>query len=188
MFSYRSSLPPVAQLVRASSLYLEGPWFESKRADMAHIHEKIDFTVSICIVYKNKVLLHKHKVLGIWLPPGGHIELDEDPNQAALREAKEETGLDVELVGERVAYDTPYSARELIPPKFLNRHYYDDTHTHEHVDLAYFAKAKSDAAEHEVAGGEIRWFTKEELESDGFDIVEDVRAHARAALSELGTS
>jgi hypothetical protein len=28
-----SSFPPLAQLVRASSLYLEGPWFESKRAD-----------------------------------------------------------------------------------------------------------------------------------------------------------
>ena len=27
-------IPPVAQLVRASSLYLEGPWFESKRADI----------------------------------------------------------------------------------------------------------------------------------------------------------
>ena len=25
--------PPLAQLVRASSLYLEGPWFESRRAD-----------------------------------------------------------------------------------------------------------------------------------------------------------
>jgi hypothetical protein len=31
--SINSLLPPVAQLVRASSLYLEGPWFESKRVD-----------------------------------------------------------------------------------------------------------------------------------------------------------
>ncbi len=59
-------------------------------AYMAHIHEKIDFTASVYIVFKNKVLLHKHKKLGIWLQPGGHIELDEDPNEAALREAKEE--------------------------------------------------------------------------------------------------
>ena len=49
---------------------------------MAHIHEKIDFTTSVFIVRDGKVLLHKHKKLGIWLQPGGHIELDEDPNQA----------------------------------------------------------------------------------------------------------
>ena len=49
---------------------------------MAHIHEKIDFTTSVFIVRNGKVLLHKHKKLGIWLQPGGHIELDEDPNQA----------------------------------------------------------------------------------------------------------
>ena len=90
---------------------------------MAHIHEKIDFTVSICIVHENKVLLLMHKKLHIWLPPGGHIELDEDPNEAVLREAKEETGLDVRLVGEVHSYDHPYNARELIMPKFLNRHF-----------------------------------------------------------------
>ena len=51
---------------------------------MAHIHEKIDFTASVYIVRDNRVLLHMHKKLNMWLPPGGHIELDEDPNQAAI--------------------------------------------------------------------------------------------------------
>ena len=99
-----------------------------------HIHEKIDFTVSIYLVFKGKVLLHKHKILNMWLPVGGHVELDEDPNETAIREAKEETGLEVELVGEVTKYDTPFSSRDLIPPRFLNRHYFDETHTHEHVD------------------------------------------------------
>src|ERR1700722_18560265 len=102
---------------------------------MAHIHEKIDFTVSIYIVFEDKVLLHVHKKLGLWLPPGGHIELDEDPNVAALREAKEETGLDVELVGESTDYGTRFHARELIPPRLLGRHFYDESLTHEHVDF-----------------------------------------------------
>src|SRR3989344_2869084 len=101
---------------------------------MAHIHEKIDFTTSIYIVYEHKVLLHKHKKLHIWLPPGGHIELDEDPNEAAIREAKEETGLDVELVGEERRYDSPYQSRDLIAPRFLNRHFYDTGTAHEHVN------------------------------------------------------
>lgn len=53
---------------------------------MAHIHEKIDFTVEVFVVFQNKVLLRKHDKYKIWLSVGGHIELDEDPNQAALRE------------------------------------------------------------------------------------------------------
>ena len=68
---------------------------------MAHIHEKIDFTVAIFVVHDGKVLLIHHRRLDKWLPLGGHIELDEDPEIAALREAKEESGLDVELIGER---------------------------------------------------------------------------------------
>ena len=152
---------------------------------MMHIHEKMDFTVSVYVVFKNKVLLHKHKVLHIWLPPGGHIELDEDPNEAAVREAKEETGLDVQLIGSGHIYDSPYKARELIPPKFLNRHYFDATHTHEHVDLSYFARSKSGVVRHEVEGGEIRWFTRGEIERNEQGIVQDVRAHSLAALTEL---
>ena len=156
---------------------------------MAHIHQKIDFTVSVQIVHENKVLLLIHKKLHIWLPPGGHIELDEDPNEAALREAKEETGIDVELVGEVQSYDSPYNARELILPRFLNRHFYDTERVHEHVDLCYFARPTSDVSKmrHEVEGEEIRWFTKEEIEKNEFDIVPDVRAHALAALKELAS-
>src|SRR5437870_13414328 len=55
---------------------------------MAHIHEKIDFTVAIFVVHDGKVLLVHHRRLDKWLPLGGHIELDEDPENAALREAK----------------------------------------------------------------------------------------------------
>lgn len=155
---------------------------------MGHIHEKIDFTASVYIVHDNKVLLHMHKKLALWLPPGGHIELDEDPNEAAIREAKEETGLDIELVGTRHDYKNEFLARELIPPKFLNRHYFDRTRTHEHVDLSYFARAISDVstARQEVDGAELRWFTKEELEGNS-DIIPDVRMHALAALSELAS-
>src|SRR3989338_5532018 len=152
---------------------------------MAHIHDKIDFSTSVYIVYKNKVLLHRHKVLGIWLPPGGHIDLDEDPNESAVREAKEETGLDVKLVGNTTEYESIFGARELIQPKFLGRHYYDSTHTHEHVDCAYFARTESDNARHEGEGGGNRWVTKEENERNDYDIVPDVRTHALVALAEL---
>ena len=66
---------------------------------MAHIHEKIDFTADVFVVHKDKVLIRTHDKYDLWLAVGGHIELDEDPNQSAIREVKEEVGLDVELVG-----------------------------------------------------------------------------------------
>jgi 8-oxo-dGTP pyrophosphatase MutT (NUDIX family) len=155
---------------------------------MAHIHEKIDFTASVYIVYGKKVLLHMHKKLGIWLQPGGHIELDEDPIQAVMREAKEETGLDIELVGQTLGqFETKFGARELMPPRHLNRHFFDEARTHEHVDMVYFARAGSDVAVPEEADGEVRWFTKEELTDPSLDILPDVRRYALSALAELSS-
>ena len=61
---------------------------------MAHIHEKIDFTTSVYIVHAGKVLLRMHDKYHMWSGPGGHVDLHEDPNQAAVRECKEEVGLD----------------------------------------------------------------------------------------------
>ena len=153
---------------------------------MGHLNEKMDYTVCVYIVHRRNILLHEHKKLHIWLPPGGHIELDEDPNQAAIREAKEETGLDIELVGEAREYPgSPYGSRDLIPPRFLNKHFYDTTHTHEHVNLAFFARARSADAKHEIDGMEIRWFSREELADPQYAIVPDVQHHARTALDEL---
>src|SRR5687767_9813032 len=76
---------------RANNLILfaeTGPSLHSPPA-MAHIHEKIDFTVAVFIVQDARVLLVHHRKLNKWLPIGGHIELEEDPEQAALREAQE---------------------------------------------------------------------------------------------------
>jgi ADP-ribose pyrophosphatase YjhB (NUDIX family) len=56
------------------------------------------FTASALIIADEaepKVLLMKHPKLGLWLPPGGHVEWNEDPHQAVLRETKEEVGIDL---------------------------------------------------------------------------------------------
>lgn len=55
------------------------------------------FTVSVFIVCKDKVLLHLHKKAKKMLPLGGHIEVNELPEEACIREAKEEAGLNVTL-------------------------------------------------------------------------------------------
>lgn len=41
---------------------------------------------------KGEFLLHKHRKLGCWLPPGGHLEDNEEPQDAVMREVREETG------------------------------------------------------------------------------------------------
>lgn len=148
---------------------------------MAHLHEKVDFTTSVYIVQNGRVLLHKHKKLGIWLPPGGHIELDEDATQAALREAREETGLVVDLVGHKKLLVSPQDgSQDLLPPMFVNRHRINETH--EHVDSIYFATVVGGDLQPEEDGGEIGWFSREEIENDTLGVLDAIRSYALAAI------
>src|SRR5690348_15739833 len=150
---------------------------------MAHIHEKIDFTVAIFIVHEEKVLLIHHRKLNGWLPLGGHIELDEDPEQAAVREAFEESGLEVELVGERPP-TTGEGTRALIAPRFLDIHRI--TETHEHIGMIYWARPKSGSLT--LAGEEhhdIRWCTGAELDALRPPMSNTVKWYCRKALEEI---
>ena len=38
------------------------------------------FTVAVFVVWEGKVLLHRHRKLGMWLPPGGHIDPCHQPD------------------------------------------------------------------------------------------------------------
>ena len=150
---------------------------------MAHIHEKIDFTVAIFVVHDAKVLVVLHRKLGKWLPLGGHIELDEDPEIAALREAKEESGLEVELVGERPPTTGP-GTRALIAPRFLDIHRISATH--EHIGMIYWARPKSGSVslateEHH----DIRWCSSEELDRLEPAMSDAVKWSCRKAIEEV---
>lgn len=153
---------------------------------MPHIHDKVDFTVEVFIVYNNRVLLRKHDKYKMWLSVGGHIELDEDPNQAAIREVKEEVGLDVKLSDKNTpSFNLEEGFKELIPPRFINRHRINPTH--EHVTLGYFAESHTDfikPCEDELSE-ECKWFTKEELNNPVYNIRENVKFYAKKALEEL---
>lgn len=151
---------------------------------MPHINEKIDFTVTVFVVYKNKVLIRKHDKYGIWVGVGGHIELDEDPNQAAIREVKEEVGLNVNLWGEKPTTIT--RGKHLIPPRFMNIHSINETH--EHMDLVYFATSNSDAVVPENQNDERRWLTDKKLDDPIYKMSETNKLYARTALSEIQSS
>ena len=150
---------------------------------MPHIHEKIDFTVAIFVVREGKVLLIHHRKLDKWLPLGGHIELDEDPEAAALREAREESGLEVELVGERPPTTEP-GTRALIAPRFLDIHRISDTH--EHIGMIYWARPGNGSVS--LASEEhhhIRWCNKEELDHLKPAMSNAVRWYCSKAIEEV---
>ena len=154
---------------------------------MPHIHEKIDYCVEVFIVYKNKVLLRMHDKFNTWLSVGGHIELDEDPTEAAIREIKEEVGLEVKLVGIKAPLEDEKDEvdyKHLFTPRFLGSHQVNKTH--KHIIFVYFAKAKSDKvfdsiSEHERA--ETKWVTKDELKD--MKLFPNVLFYAEEALKEL---
>jgi ADP-ribose pyrophosphatase YjhB (NUDIX family) len=108
----------------------------------------------------------------------------EDPEQAALREAKEESGLDVELLGERPPTTSP-GTRALIAPRFLDIHRINETH--EHIGMIYWARPKNSAAI-KLATGEhhdIRWCSLEDLEKLSPPMTDAVKWYCRQAIEEI---
>lgn len=159
---------------------------------MPHIHTtsgQIDFVAEVFCVYQDVVLLRLHEKYGMWLPPGGHIELHETPEEAAVREVKEETGLDVKLWRELSGRaeqrgDFFEGYQELIVPANMNVHLVSPGHRH--ISLVYFGTVETNAVvqpnTHERA--ECRWMTREEIEMDP-SLTPPIRLYALEALDCL---
>lgn len=148
---------------------------------MPHIHEKIDFTVEVFVVHNNKVLLRMHDKYKMWLSIGGHIELDEDPVEAAMREVKEEVGLYVKLMDNKLFEQDDEHNKQLNVPVSVNRHHINQTH--EHVSFVYFGTSDSDEVIPEKPNDIWKWLTKEELET--LDLRADIKFFAGKALETL---
>jgi ADP-ribose pyrophosphatase YjhB (NUDIX family) len=138
-----------------------------------------DFTATTFVVQGGRTLLLRHKKLGLWLPPGGHIDPDELPDDAARREVLEESGLEVELISPRSRLgDVPVLSR---PECILLEDISDD---HQHIDLIYFARVTGGSltiSDSEADG--YRWCTSDELEAG--DIHEDIRRLGQQAISKV---
>lgn len=141
-----------------------------------------DWCATTFVVWNGGVLLHRHKRLGLWLPCGGHVEPNELPDDAAVRETLEESGVAITLVGERtVDAQGPIA---LVRPRGIQLE--SIAPGHEHVDLIYFGVP---AAPYDgliplaVDDPSLGWYGDEALRS--MDLTPEVRAWCTLALKEL---
>lgn len=140
-----------------------------------------DWAATTFVVFQGHVLLHRHTKLGLWLPPGGHVEPHELPDEAARREVLEESGLHVDLVGD-VAVDAP-GVQPLVRPRGVQVERIDEGH--EHIDLIYFARpaAAVEADAERVLEG-FGWYAPDAWK--GLPLTGEVHAWCALALKELG--
>lgn len=138
------------------------------------------FCASVFIVnpQNKKILLIMHKKNHKWTQPGGHLEDGETPEECALREAYEETGLRVSLLGERFPREDDF-----IRPLGIQKNRHSDGNMH--IDIIYAAVPNNDLtptinAEEESA---VRWFSREEL--DYIDCFPDIKITMDYILKEM---
>lgn len=125
------------------------------------------------VVDGSRTLLHWHKRLQQWMPPGGHIEADEDPVRAVLREIEEETGLVAEVISAREA--EPFQYPEQLPPPYtiLVEDIPGPDEPHKHIDMIYFCRVVDGAGPLLADDPTLRWVDEKDL-------------HAKAPLDVAG--
>jgi 8-oxo-dGTP pyrophosphatase MutT (NUDIX family) len=153
---------------------------------MTH-HGRLDYTASVYLVANGEVLLVRHRELDLWLPPGGHIEDEETPDEAAHREVLEETGLSMTFVhgGWDVPEDKDANVTRLARPMTIQVE--DIGRTHRHVDFIYVARPSSREVDLEIRALEsFGWFDTRRLRTVP-GIPPNVATNGRFAL-EIGAA
>lgn len=141
---------------------------------------KVHFCASAFVINpeNKKILLVKHRKFNRWTQPGGHIEENEVPEDTAIRETYEETGIKIKLIGERFPREDDY-IRPLTVQK--NR----GIEGMIHVDFFYLAVPVGDIVptpqleENKAA----KWFSREELEL--IDVFDDIKITMDYVLNKI---
>lgn len=144
---------------------------------------------------KHRTLLLWHKRLQRWMPPGGHIDDNETPEDAAKRECKEETNLDVEIIGDDqvdLFRGNPSEGRMLKKPigmllEEIPASAERGEPAHQHMDFLFIAKPLDEKQAVKIAEEEsskMRWFTKDEIAKldEATEIFSNVKHYVLALL------
>lgn len=138
------------------------------------------FVATVYVVNDRATLLHPHEKLDMWLPPGGHVDRDELPHEAAVRECYEETGLDVELLAPVGSVESDTATSLPRPQQFLleDINVCDGTVGHQHVDFVYYGRVDTrevdPAGENEQAADDWTWFTPTDLRARADEFADDI--------------
>ena len=126
----------------------------------------------------DQVLLTLHRKGGFWVQPGGHVETtDATLAQAALREAREETGM--ATLGLAPGHPGPFD---------LHRHALSAAFgtCREHLDVAYLAVAEPDAAVRtSPESDDVAWWPLEQLPESAVPDLPARLARARAVVRHV---
>ena len=137
-------------------------------------------TATVYVINNGKVLLHQHRKYKTWFPLGGHIEEDEFPHEAAIREVKEESGFDVKLLDTEIAPNIELARVKRIPAPFclLHEGIGGDENFFDFIYIAETCETTPHPDNNESK--EFKWFTYEEIKNS------DIKTHVNnTALAVL---
>src|SRR5579875_29761 len=135
--------------------------------------QPVHVTGSAVVVGRRGMVLHRHKRLGRWMQPGGHVDPGETPADAALREAQEETGL--------------HLAHPAGGPRLLHVDVHDAAGGHVHLDLRYLLVGPDDdPAPPPGESPEARWFAWDDAMSVADGALAGALRAARRQSEALG--
>ena len=176
-------------------------------AKLQDFQAKICLTAAGILIHDGRMLLVKHKKLGIWLAPGGHVEAEEMPHQAAEREFWEEAGVKVRAVN--IIPKGNSTESEYIPnPLMSNLHWISQENykarlesatpaqrvstakwsrgCEQHLVLVYLMepikKGKITFTQNTEESDDIAWFTLAEIQAL-HDTTDDIKAEAAYAFA-----
>ena len=155
------------------------------------------------LIEGQKVLLVKHKKLGIWLSPGGHIDRGELPHKAAEREFREETGIKVRAVSafelieykDSKALPLPFSAnlhwinRDIYEKRVISKRPSERIATkkwplgcEQHMAWCFLVRPEAgvDLAQNMKETDGIGWFNEKEI--GGIETTEDINGEIERAV------
>ena len=132
----------------------------------------------------DRFLLIMHKKTGKWLPPGGHLDKGEEPHKGALRELREETGVQGRIINLLETPDVGTPAVSQLPTPFCVLYEKITTEfegeEHAHIDFVYMVEINFSEPLH-LRGEEVvlaKWVPSEEI--DHMDTYDNVRQVCRA--------
>ena len=148
------------------------------------------FVATVYVVNRGATVLHEHPKLGMWLPPGGHLDRDELPHEAAARETREELGLDVELVAPAGELDSETAESLPRAQQFLleDIDVCDGDVAHQHVDFVYYGRADSrslDPEPGEAPPTAWEWFAPDQLRANADRLPADVVEAGQRAIDTV---